>query len=747
MPEQQICIHGHFYQPPREDPWLDKILPEGSAAPSRHWNERICRESYAPLAWARRMDNEGRISEILNCYEWISFNVGPTLFNWIERAQPDLLALLQEADKRSLNRWGHGNAIAQVYHHVIMPLASKLDKDVEVQWAIADFESRFKRKPEGMWLSETACDTESLEVLANHGINFTLLAPRQAKAIAEIGTDNWSNTDEGSLDIRQPYLVELPSGRTICIFFYDGGLSQSVAFEGLLRDGENFWNRLSGASKRGDGLLSIGTDGETYGHHFEFGEMALAYVLSQARNNRDNISLTNYGAYLEKHPPKYKVKIHENSSWSCSHGIERWRSDCGCSTGGHPGWNQKWRKPLRQALQNNKDAMDKFFFSEGLSIFNNCEQALLDYGLVLSKQVSEEDFFNQNFKKNIELESRDKGWALLSMQKWALASFASCGWFFDDLARLEPVNNMTFALRAIEIAERIGLAGLEKEFKAAISQAHSNEARYGSGSDIWEKQIKPRCETSASLVAQAVSILSAEDALPSPKEEGRVVWPGVTVKITADASSDDSGPSGIADIRWQLESDVKEYEWKWNKGACLCSGQFEIGNKDDGKIELFDFKRLPWKKRQSISLEWLKRSGEDLWQLKLNEWHLACSLFLPYEDYQTVQTSNERWRELWAVMVFSHVFSPESESGADMLAFLRNLGKGHPEAEILAQRISAEICADLNEEDPDWEYLRGVLLRLAEIGLNINFWEIQNSYWLHCEKGTQNSSVGELIGF
>lgn len=322
-----LCIHGHFYQPPREDPWLDMIFPEGSAAPFRHWNERICRESYGPLAWARRMGSNG-IFDILNCYEWMSFNVGPTLFRWIERSEPELYAKILEGDALSLKRWGHGNAIAQIYHHVIMPLASEMDRDAEVAWAIADFESRFKRRPEGMWLSETACNTDTLETLAEHGIAFTLLAPRQAEAIAELNSDDWQEVDEYSINIKEPYLVELPSGKTISIFFYDGGLSQAIAFEGLLKNGDEFWNKLSGASA--EGLLSIGTDGETYGHHVEFGEMALAYVLAQAIENRDEISLLNYGAYLEKHPPTRKVKIREDSSWSCYHGVERWRNDCGC---------------------------------------------------------------------------------------------------------------------------------------------------------------------------------------------------------------------------------------------------------------------------------------------------------------------------------------------------------------------------------------------------------------------------------
>lgn len=326
---RQLCLHGHFYQPPREDPWMDTILPEGSAAPARHWNERICGESYGPLAWARRTNGTGRIIEIVNCYEWMSFNFGPTLLTWMEQQAPDIYARVLEGDSKSLERLGHGNAIAQIYHHVIMPLATDLEKRAEIAWALADFTARFKRPAEGMWLSEAAVDTRTLELLAQAGVKFTILAPRQARQVADLEQENWTEANEGNLDIREPYLVELPEGRSIAVYFYDGPLSQAVAFEGLLRNGDMFWGKLSGLA--GKGLLALATDGETYGHHFKFGEMALAFALSQARAGVDDMRLTNYAAYLAENPPRRRARIHENSSWSCAHGVERWRSDCGLS--------------------------------------------------------------------------------------------------------------------------------------------------------------------------------------------------------------------------------------------------------------------------------------------------------------------------------------------------------------------------------------------------------------------------------
>ncbi|HWQ10506.1 MAG TPA: DUF3536 domain-containing protein, partial [Holophaga sp.] len=451
--DRALCIHGHFYQPPREDPWLGRILPEGSAAPSVHWNERICRESYAPMARARRLDGGGRIVELFNCYEWMSFNAGPTLLAWMARSAPETYARILEADRKSLARLGHGNALAQVCHHVIMPLASALDKELEIAWAVDDFRARFGRAPEGLWLSETAVDTPTLEVLADYGLRFTILAPSQVEATSDDGT-SWRDVDAGSLDIREPYAAKLPSGRTMDVFIYHGPLSQAVAFERLLADGEQFFRRLSGAA--GDGLLSLATDGETYGHHFTFGEMALAYVLDQARSGRDGLSLTNYAAYLEAHPPKRFARIREASAWSCAHGVERWRSDCGCTNGGHPGYNQRWRAPLRQALDLLKTRLDTHYFATGAPLFTDARQALVAYGQVLAGTVSLETFEERWFTKPGTAAWRAVAWKLLSMQAWGLASFASCAWFFDEISRLEPVNSLTFALRAIELARGTG---------------------------------------------------------------------------------------------------------------------------------------------------------------------------------------------------------------------------------------------------------------------------------------------------
>ncbi|NDV24415.1 DUF3536 domain-containing protein [Desulfovibrio sp. JC022] len=736
-----LCIHGHFYQPPREDPWLDMIFPEGSSAPFRHWNERICRESYGPLAWARRMGGDG-IFDIVNCYEWMSFNVGPTLFRWIERAEPELYAKIIEGDALSLKRWGHGNAIAQIYHHVIMPLASELDRDAEVAWAVADFESRFKRKPEGMWLSETACNTDTLETLADHGIAFTLLAPRQAESIADLNSDDWQEVDEYSINIKEPYLVELPSGRTISVFFYDGGLSQAIAFEGLLKNGDEFWNKLSGASA--EGLLSIGTDGETYGHHVEFGEMALAYVLAQAIEERDGISLLNYGAYLEQNPPTRKVKIREDSSWSCYHGIERWRADCGCCTGGHPDWNQQWRRPLREGLDAVKTLMNAHYFNHGDQIFKDSRKALIEYGTVLSGLATEEEFFKQNFKVSKESVEADMGWKLLSMQKWALSSFASCGWFFDDLARLEPVNNMSFALRAIEIAQETGLIGLEEKFLSIAGEARSNEERYGSTVDLWSSKIKPQSETPGSLIGQALARLYVEGVLPQPGEEGRIEWPGVSVLVRTNDSSLVVA-RGEAEIKWHLESELRTYGWKWEKGERVLTGSVEV-SLPGGQIEHYPLTEISWKKKQSLALTWVNRFAQKSWETQILNTGCGPVLFNEFEDYQTSQTWAPRWRKLWPGLAWSYIFSGDNVS-KDFLLFMKEVGHDHADVDYFIEQLAKQLCVMLHNDLTLWDSIRGVIERARKINLPVDLWRLQNCYWDKILLGENDPELAKMIGF
>src|SRR5712664_893288 len=369
-----ICVHGHFYQPPRENPSLEAIELQDSAYPYHDWNERISAECYAPNATSRILDTEQRITQMVNNYAHISFNFGPTLLSWIEPNVPKTYQALLEADKSSQEKFsGHGSALAQAYNHMILPLANTRDKVTQVKWGIADFKLRFGRAPEGMWLPETAVNTETLEVLAASGIKFTILAQRQAGRIRKRGTRTWQDVSGKRIDPSRAYLVNLPSRKTISVFFYDGHISQGVAFEGLLDNGQRFADRLmSGFSDTRDWpqLVSIATDGESYGHHHRFGEMALSYALHHIETNK-LAELTNYAQFLERHPPDHFVEIVENSSWSCMHGIERWRTNCGCNSGGHAGWTQEWRETLRAALDWLRDQLIPLYEDKAALLLKN----------------------------------------------------------------------------------------------------------------------------------------------------------------------------------------------------------------------------------------------------------------------------------------------------------------------------------------------------------------------------------------
>jgi alpha-amylase/alpha-mannosidase (GH57 family) len=516
-----LCIHGHFYQPPRFDPWLEDVLPEGSAAPEHDWNARITRECYAPLGWARRLDATGMISEMVNCYAWMSFNFGPTLLRWMELHAPETYRRVLDGDNQSRERLGHGNALAQVYHHAIMPLATELDKGLEIAWAVQDFRTRFGRDPEGMWLAETAVDLPTLEALADRGIRFTILAPRQAQSVRE-GDGAFHPVSEDSLDTTRPYLVRLPQGKSISVFFYDGAVSRAVAFERLLGSGENFWTRLTGSLSHG--LRNIATDGESYGHHFQFGEMALAYVIGQAREGRDGAPLTNYAAYLADHPATDEVLIHENTSWSCVHGVERWKTHCGCSDGGHPDWIQDWRRPLRRCLNYLKYYVDEQYFKKGEGLFRDSAKALQEYGLILCKAQELTLFLDRHCLPGLDPAQRTDACRLLLMQRQALASFSSCAWFFDDIARIEPLNGLTAARRALDLLAATGGPDVEPGFVRVLAEAQSNTGEDWDGAALWERLVTPRRPSAHELAAYPLRF-------PVAKDRPEMAWPGVRLAL------------------------------------------------------------------------------------------------------------------------------------------------------------------------------------------------------------------------
>ena len=449
--ERYLCIHGHFYQPPRENPWLEAVELQDSAYPYHDWNERISAECYGPNSTSRILNGDGRIEKIVNNYKRISFNFGPTLLSWLEGNDPETYQAILEADRESRKAFsGHGSALAQGYNHLILPLANRRDKYTQVLWGIRDFERRFGRMPEGMWLPETAVDLESLQILEEAGIRFTILAPHQAARVRRKDGGDWQDVSGGRIDPTIPYELRLPSGQAICLFFYDGLISRAVAFEGLLRSGEVFAGRLlegfpetPSAFPR---LLHIATDGETYGHHHRWGEMALSFALQHIDSNRF-ARVTNYGEFLDVFPPTHEVEIFENTSWSCVHGIERWRGNCGCNSGGHPDWNQEWRSPLREALDGLRDDLSGLFEKAGSALLKDPWAARDGYIEAVLDRSPENvsGFLRGHAIRELSGKQATEVLKLLEIQRYALMMYTSCGWFFDELSGIETVQVLQYA--------------------------------------------------------------------------------------------------------------------------------------------------------------------------------------------------------------------------------------------------------------------------------------------------------------
>jgi len=450
---------------------------------------------------------------MVNNYAHISFNFGPTLLSWIEPNAPKTYQALLEADKSSQEKFsGHGSALAQAYNHMILPLANTRDKVTQVKWGIADFKHRFGRAPEGMWLPETAVNTETLETLASNGVKFTILAQRQAKRIRKRGTRTWQDVSGERIDPSRAYLVNLPSRKTISVFFYDGHISQGVAFEGLLDNGQRFADRLmSGFSDTRDWpqLVSIATDGESYGHHHRFGEMALSYALHHIETNK-LAELTNYAQFLERHPPDHFVEIVENSSWSCIHGIERWRTNCGCNSGGHAGWTQEWRETLRTALDWLRDQLIPLYEDKAAPLLKNPWSARDYYIRVILDRSPEnaEKFFACQATHPLSPGEQVAALKLLEIQRHAMLMYTSCGWFFDELSGLETVQVIQYAGRAVRLAQDFLGNGLEAEFEERLAAAKSNLPEHSDGKQIYEKWVKPAFVSTAQVAGHyAISSL------------------------------------------------------------------------------------------------------------------------------------------------------------------------------------------------------------------------------------------------
>lgn len=516
-----VCIHGHFYQPPRENPWLEEIEIQDSAYPFHDWNERITEECYGPNAASRILDADNRILEIVNNYAHISFNFGPTLLSWMERHHPDLHRAILDADELSkTHSGGHGSALAQVYNHTIMPLTNERDKQTQVIWGIRDFEHRFGRKPAGMWLAETAVDTPTLEALAEQEIGFTILEPGQAARTRPLGGDDnsWTDVGGGRINTRRPYRAVLPSGRTIDIFFYHGPASRAVAFENLLESGERFANRLLGvldSNPKANQLATIATDGESYGHHHRFGDMALAWALRYIEEH-GNAELVNYAHYLEINPPEHEVEIVENTSWSCAHGVERWRSGCGCGAPeDRPDWNTDWRAPLRDALDFLRDSIAGPWEAMAGELFSDPWHARDEYiEIILDRSPAQVNrVLTVLAGRTLDHDETVRALKLLELQRQAVLMYTSCGWFFEDVSRIESRQVLAYAARAIQLADDLFEESLEAPFLEILSGAISNYPEQGTGADVYRSQVRPMVVDLPAVAAHyaMTSLFNGED--------------------------------------------------------------------------------------------------------------------------------------------------------------------------------------------------------------------------------------------
>ncbi|MEO0836818.1 MAG: DUF3536 domain-containing protein, partial [Cyanobacteria bacterium J06642_3] len=489
-----------YYQPPRENPYLNAIERQPGAAPAHNWNERIYHECYRPNAFARVLNDQGQVIDIVNNFEYLSFNVGPTLMSWLEKYDLEVYKKVIEGDRLSKTRLnGHGNAIAQVYNHIILPLANKQDKYTQIRWGKADFQQRFGRDPEGMWLAETAIDYPTVEALIDEEIRFIILAPSQAERCRVLPTvensnPQWHEVGGSQIDPTHPYRCFIKDGRYIDIFFYDGPISRDMGFSNALNDADNLAKRLNQAIRRDQRqsqLISVATDGETFGHHKGGTEKCLAYAFTEVFVGK-SWTVTNYAHYLSINPPTWEVVLKPVTAWSCSHGVERWRSDCGCGGGGT--WQQKWRKPLRDSLDWLRDRLIPIFENKGENIFIDPWLARDEYVSLIDSARSHdqvEAFLERHQIRPLSKEARIEALMLLEMQRHCLLMYTSCGWFFDEISRPEGVQILRYASRAIELASEISGINLQPEFIQLLAKAPSNVEKFGDGAQIYRQLVIP----------------------------------------------------------------------------------------------------------------------------------------------------------------------------------------------------------------------------------------------------------------
>ena len=521
-----LIIHGHFYQPPRENPWTGIVEREPSARPFHDWNERIHSECYRPNGYARIIDGYGRIELIVNNYVNMSFNFGPTLLSWLEQEHPQTYARILEADRESVGlRNGHGNAIAQGYNHSILPLCNERDRRSQVRWGLRDFQYRFGREAESLWLPETACDDLTLGTLIDEGLRYVILSPHQAERVRDtaVGAE-WLSVNDGQIDTTRAYKYfhRDGSGRSIAVFFYDGSVAKAIAFDGALASSQGLVDRFERVSRGADSCVNVATDGETYGHHFHWGDRTLVYALEVEARQR-GFRVTNYGEFLDSQPPTMEVEIKLGpeglgTAWSCAHGVGRWRRDCGCQTGAQEGWNQAWRAPLREALDLLRDDAALAFEATAGELFVDPWATRDDYiEPITDTLASRDDFLRRHSVRALSSTEQARALAFLEMQRSAMTMYTSCGWFFSDISGIETLQVLKYAGRVMDFQEELGLLSSRKRFLEILAEAKSNITQLGNGADIYRRFV----ETSRVTPERVAAHLGMSSLVDEAAESGR----------------------------------------------------------------------------------------------------------------------------------------------------------------------------------------------------------------------------------
>jgi alpha-amylase/alpha-mannosidase (GH57 family) len=778
MPRRLLCVHGHFYQPPRENPWIEEVEVQDSAAPFHDWNERITAECYGPNGAARIKGAQGRISDIVNNYLHLSFNFGPTLLAWLERHSPEVYRHILEADARSVNERGHGNAIAQGYNHAILPLCSPRDLRTQVRWGIADFRHRFQREPEGMWLPETAADLATLQALADEGLKFTVLSPYQAVRVRPPGGE-WKDARNAQFDPTMPYLVKLPKGGTLSVFFYDGPIARAVAFGEGLQSGDDLVRRLETGFNPGrshDEVLTVAVDGETFGHHKKGGDEVLAAALRKLAAD-PRTELINLGQALELCPPSWEAEIVEGASWSCAHGIERWRSDCGCQGNGQPGWRQHWRAPLRAALDGLRDALGELYEREAGKLLRDPWQAreeLID--LVLDPERKHaEAFVHRHAARALSREERVRALQLLEMQRQAMLMYTSCGWFFSELSGLETVQILKYAARALQLARDSTGIDLEPAFRQALAKAPSNVAEIGDGGRVYEDLVKPSV-VSLEGVAAHFAIASIVDGFP---RRDRVFCYELSA---SQRRSEDAGTATLTVARVELKSVITHEQHDFTTCVLHFSGaDFRCGIRPyDARAQAALAPKV-FESFARLSLAQIVREidrefpGRDysLRDLFLDERRAVAEKLLRetmgrYEsDYLTIYESNRRLIEFLrelnspvprplqvaadvavtreALQIARGMAGGKLDVGAartDLLTVMQNARRLGARIDLAALRLPFHAAMQTHFE----RALRGsrddalAIAEVAEIGgrlgMHLDLWDLQNALWDAMRAGT-----------